>query len=71
VPDESGRKVRNNLRLISRWKIFDNLRRSLTTPAMVCGFLPHGPSFPARPGCGVLFVVITMAFPVYMHVTRA
>jgi cyclic beta-1,2-glucan synthetase len=29
VPDESGRYVRNPIAVISRWKIFDNLRRSL------------------------------------------
>jgi cyclic beta-1,2-glucan synthetase len=29
VPDESGRYVRNPIAMISRWKIFDNLRRSL------------------------------------------
>jgi cyclic beta-1,2-glucan glucanotransferase len=29
VPDESGRYVRNPISTISRWKIFDNLRRSL------------------------------------------
>jgi len=29
VPDESGRYVRNPIAIISRWKIFDNLRRSL------------------------------------------
>jgi hypothetical protein len=32
VPDESGRKVPNPISVISRWKIFDNLRRSLVEP---------------------------------------
>jgi cyclic beta-1,2-glucan synthetase len=32
VPDESGRAVRNPISTISRWKIFDNLRRSLVDP---------------------------------------
>ncbi len=32
VPDESGRKVPNPISTISRWKIFDNLRRSLAEP---------------------------------------
>ena len=32
VPDESGRSVRNPISTISRWKIFDNLRRSLVDP---------------------------------------
>jgi cyclic beta-1,2-glucan synthetase len=33
VPDESGQKVNNPLSVVSRWKIFDNLRRSLVEPA--------------------------------------
>lgn len=32
VPDESGRFVTNPINTISRWKIFDNLRRSLVEP---------------------------------------
>src|SRR5205807_656705 len=34
VPDESGALVRNPISLVSRWKILDNLRRSLVEPAM-------------------------------------
>lgn len=33
VPDESGASVPNPISLISRWKILDNLRRSLVEPA--------------------------------------
>ena len=33
VPDESGRQVSNPISLVSRWKILDNLRRSLVEPA--------------------------------------
>lgn len=32
VPEESGNKVENPISEISRWKIFDNLRRSLVEP---------------------------------------
>ena len=32
VPDESRKAVRNPISTISRWKIFDNLRRSLVEP---------------------------------------
>jgi cyclic beta-1,2-glucan synthetase len=34
VPDEAGASVPNPISLISRWKIFDNLRRSLLEPAI-------------------------------------
>src|ERR1700690_514590 len=33
VPDESGARVPNPISLVSRWKILDNLRRSLVEPA--------------------------------------
>src|SRR5271170_6443700 len=33
VPDESGARVPNPISLLSRWKILDNLRRSLVEPA--------------------------------------
>ncbi len=35
VPDASGRTVPNTLPVISRWKILDNLRRSLIPPSLV------------------------------------
>ncbi|HME08735.1 MAG TPA: glucoamylase family protein [Bryobacteraceae bacterium] len=33
APDDTGRRVNNPISLISRWKILDNLRRSLMEPA--------------------------------------
>jgi cyclic beta-1,2-glucan synthetase len=43
VPDESGHYVRNPISTMSRWKIFDNLRRSLVEPftliLLVAGWL--------------------------------
>ncbi len=35
VKNEQGCSVRNPISLLSRWKIFDNLRRSLVAPALV------------------------------------
>jgi cyclic beta-1,2-glucan synthetase len=51
VPDESGHMVPNPISMASRWKIVDNLRRSLVAPATFALFLagwfglPHGPVF--------------------------
>ena len=51
VPDESGRMVKNPISAVSRWKIFDNLRRSLvetmTLILLVAGWLglPGGPRY--------------------------
>ncbi len=35
VPGPSGRRLRNPISALSRWKIFDNLRRSLVAPALL------------------------------------
>ena len=37
VPDAHGRRVSNTLPLVGRWKIFDNLRRSLVAPSIAEG----------------------------------
>ncbi len=39
VPDSSSQKQQNPLSLLSRWKIFDNLRRSLIAPVSFLLFL--------------------------------
>ena len=49
VPEESGQMVPNPLSVVSRWKILDNLRRSMVEPAsfllLLLGwlYLPGGP----------------------------
>ena len=62
-------KKRNDISTISRWKILDNLRRSLLAPAIVL-LLVAG--WTILPGSGIwisLFVLLTLAFPVYAHLT--
>ena len=46
VPTRAGLE-RNRLPLISRWKILDNLRRSLVAPAVLLLLAAPGPSCPA------------------------
>ncbi len=57
VPDESGRFVRNPISTISRWKIFDNLRRSLVEPftliLLVSGWL-------GLPGGALYWTLVTL-----------
>jgi cyclic beta-1,2-glucan synthetase len=67
VPDESWRLVRNPISLVSKWKIFDNLRRSLIEPAtfvlFIAGwfFLPGGPRF------WTLLTLALLFLPVYFR----
>ncbi len=64
VPDESGRLVENPISLISRWKILDNLRRSLVEPLtfllLIAGWfwLPGGPRFWTLVTLALLFLPI-------------
>src|SRR6185503_19849930 len=69
VPDDSRRKIRNVMPLISRWKILDNLRRSLVAAALFLWLVASCTIFPGSPLLWCLFVFLTIAFPVYLHVT--
>jgi len=67
VPNESGVIVENPIALVSRWKIVDNLRRSLVEPAtvglLIAGWylLPGGPRF-------WTFVTLALLFlPIYFR----
>jgi cyclic beta-1,2-glucan synthetase len=57
VPDESGKYVRNPISTISRWKILDNLRRSLVEPMtmvlLVAGWL-------GLPGGALYWTLVTL-----------
>ena len=67
VPDESGTLVENPISIISRWKIFDNLRRSLVEPVtfllFVFGwlFLPGGALY------WTIVPLVLMLFPVLVQ----
>ncbi len=56
-------KLRDRIPLIGRWKMFDNLRRTLSAPAtwltLIAGWtLPH-----TRPLVWTVFVLVTLAVP--------
>jgi len=71
VPDATRHKTRNPLPLISRWKILDNLRRSLVAPSLFLWLLASWTIFPGSAWIWSLFVLVTIAFPVYLHVTTS
>ncbi len=71
VPDAQNRRLRNKLPLIARWKIFDNLRRSLVAPGIVLWLAFAWALLPGSPALWPLFILLTLAFPVYAHVTTS
>ena len=64
VPTRSGLR-RNSLRLISRWKIFDNLRRSVVAPATVLLLVAAWTVLPGSPAAWTAAVLACISFPLY------
>jgi cyclic beta-1,2-glucan synthetase len=71
VPDASGRSRPNLLPLISRWKILDNLRRSLVAPSIILWLMFAWTLLPGSGLLWALFIIAVLAFPVYAHATTS
>ncbi|HEU5299310.1 MAG TPA: glucoamylase family protein [bacterium] len=69
VPVERGVE-RNRLPLLSRWKILDNLRRSLVPPALVAFFAAAWTVLPGSAVTWTLLALAVMAFPVCQPLLR-
>lgn len=63
VRDASGRREKNPLAFIERWKIFDNLRRSLIAPATVLLFLAAWTILPGSRAVWTLVALFCIVFP--------
>jgi cyclic beta-1,2-glucan synthetase len=64
VPTRSG-LARNRLPVIARWKIFDNLRRSLLSPATLALLLLSWAVLPGTPAVWTAAMVGFLAFPLF------
>jgi cyclic beta-1,2-glucan synthetase len=69
VRDARGNKRRNRISAISRWQILDNLRRSLLAPTIVLLLVAGWTILPGAAWWWGVFALLTLAFPVYAHVT--
>jgi cyclic beta-1,2-glucan synthetase len=74
VPDESGKRVPNPISLVSRWKILDNLRRSLVEPG-IFALLLFAWFATARPVLWTVTAIALLFLPAWVEfgfaVTRA
>jgi cyclic beta-1,2-glucan glucanotransferase len=71
VPNAERQSAPNTLPLISRWKIFDNLRRSLVAPSLLLWLVGAWTFLPGAALWWTLFALLTVSFPVYAHVTTS
>jgi cyclic beta-1,2-glucan synthetase len=67
VPDESGQLVPNPVSVASRWKILDNLRRSLIEPATFALFLAGWFGLPRGPVFWTLATLVLLFLPSYVQ----
>ena len=63
VPEESGQRVPNPLSVVSRWKILDNLRRSLVEPASFLLLLLGWMALPGWPWAWTLGAIAILFLP--------
>ncbi|MBI4672344.1 MAG: hypothetical protein HY741_11865 [Chloroflexi bacterium] len=63
VRDRAGNVQPNPLPLIERWKIFDNLRRSLVAPAVIVMLLASWTILPGARWVWTLLALFTILFP--------
>ena len=63
VPDESGRWAPNPISEASRWKIFDNLRRSLFEPFLFILFIAGWLGLPGGPLYWTIIPLVLLIFP--------
>ena len=67
VPDESGHWAPNPISRISRWKIFDNLRRSLAEPFAFILFVAGWFGLPGGPLYWTVLVLSMLYFPAFVE----
>jgi cyclic beta-1,2-glucan synthetase len=67
VPRADGSKAPNTLSWLNRWKLFDNLRRSLVSPSLFLALLCGWTIFPGSPWIWSLFVLGVLFAPLVVQ----
>src|SRR5262249_8369573 len=70
-PDSARTAVRNTLPAIARWKILDNLRRSLLPIALVVLLATGWTILPGSALVWTTLALLVLAFPAYVQVARS
>ncbi|MFO0929954.1 MAG: glucoamylase family protein [Gemmataceae bacterium] len=70
VPTRAGARRPNVLGLLERWKVADNLRRSLVPPALVLGLALGWLMLPVSPLAVSLFALAVLATPLVIQIAH-
>ncbi|HRH43694.1 MAG TPA: hypothetical protein PKY82_18835, partial [Pyrinomonadaceae bacterium] len=70
IKNARGEKQHNDLSIISRWKILDNLRRSLVAPTIFLWLLAVWTIIPGSAFFFTLFILLEVGFPIYAHLQQ-
>lgn len=70
VPEASGRLVRNKLPIIARWKIADNLRRSVVAMSLLLAYVVSWLWLPGSALFWTGLVTFVVVFPSLLHVAN-
>lgn len=71
IPDAARKRYRSPISNLGRWKLIDNLRRSLVPPCILAILLGGFSLFPGSPFVWVLGALLVFAFPVFTNMTQA
>ncbi len=71
VPDSNWKWHRNPLSGLARWKLLDNLRRSLVAPSILALLVASWTILPGSPLFWTLLAMLVVAFPVYANLAQA
>lgn len=71
VMDKNGNKVKNSLSFISKWKMIDNMRRSLISPFLMLTFFLGLAVLPGSYAAWTAFVVFVAGLPLTMSILNS
>ncbi len=69
--DDRGRKFSSRLTPSARWKMLDNLRRTLVAPALLLSFAAGWALLPGSAIWWTVFLLFVFAFPTYAHIVAS
>jgi cyclic beta-1,2-glucan synthetase len=70
-PASTPRTVKNPLPLLERWKVFDNLRRSMVPPSIVCLLAAGWTILPGSPWLWSFVALLTVGVPLLLAIVSS